>query len=297
MANSWWEIRVLCDPSLEESIFWRLNKFGCSGTARSVKGQSYLICAYIPQIKAQLLDIAALSLWLRQDALICNISPPVTRWRLIDEEDWSSSWKQHWQPQEIGDSLLVYPAWLTPPTDSDRVILRLDPGVAFGTGTHETTQLCLESIEMRLSFQEQKQVIADIGCGSGILSIAALLLGASQVYAVDTDPLAVQATRSNCHLNQLSDSALVVSEGSIQELLTLVPDGVDGFLCNIQAEVILNLIPYFNKLAKPQGWGILSGILLEQAKPIADTLEQYDWGVGSFWKRGDWCCLNIRRES
>lgn len=298
MANSWWEIRVLCDSDLEESVFWRLDKFGCSGTATESKGKSFLIRAYIPQIKAQLLDLAALSLWLRQDALILGLPQPITRWHLIDEEDWASSWKQYWHPTEIGDRFLVYPAWLTPPSDSNRLILRLDPGAAFGTGTHPTTQLCLESLEMRLDpeVNNKQPLIADIGCGSGILSIGAILLGSPKVYAVDIDPLAVKAARSNRHLNHINPADLVINKGSVQELLDLIPDGVDGLLCNILAEVIIDLIPQLTQLAKSDSWAILSGILLEQAKPIADTLEQNGWLVAALWKRQDWCCFNIRRN-
>lgn len=296
MANSWWEIRILCDPELEESVFWRLEKFGCSGTATEVKGQSYLVRAYIPQIKAQLLDLAALSLWLIQDALIFNLPHPITRWGLIDEEDWASSWKQHWQPTEIGDFLVIYPAWLTPPTDTEKIILRLDPGMAFGTGTHPTTQLCLESLEMRLETDADKMVIADIGSGSGILSIGAVLLGAQKVYAIDNDPLAVKAARANRHLNGIDPANLVINKGSIEELLELIPGGVDGIVCNILAEVIIEMIPQMTTLAKPQAWGILSGILVEQAKPVADILEQYNWVVAALWKRDVWCCFNIRRN-
>ncbi|ACK72172.1 ribosomal protein L11 methyltransferase [Gloeothece citriformis PCC 7424] len=297
MANSWWEIQVLCDPNLEESVFWRLDKFGCSGTATEIKGQSSVIKAYIPQITTQLLDLAALSLWLIQDALLVNLPRPITRWRLIDEEDWASSWKQHWQPTEIGDRMIIYPAWLTPPTDTDQIIIRLDPGSAFGTGTHATTQLCLESLEMRLTMDAEPVTLADIGCGSGILSIGAILLGAQKVYAVDTDPLAVSATRSNRHLNEIDPNHLIVNQGSIEQLLDLIPGQVDGIVCNILAEVIMDMIPQFTALTKPKSWAILSGILLEQAKPIADTLEQHDWVVAALWKRGDWCCFNIRKNS
>ena len=295
MSNSWWEIHVRCDASLEESVFWRLTKFGCSGTATENKGEYVQIRAYLLQIKAQLLDLAALSLWLSQDAVLLGLSPPTTHWYLIDEEDWGSTWKQHWHPTDVGDRFLVQPAWLEPPADTERLILRLDPGLAFGTGTHETTQLCLESLEMRLSRNSSDMVIADIGCGSGILSIGAVLLGAEKVYAVDTDPLAVQAARSNRHLNRINPSNLVINQGSIQELIELLPEGVNGILCNILAEVIIEIIPELTTLAKPSSWGILSGILVDQAKPIADTLEQHGWTVAALWKRESWCCLNIRR--
>ncbi|WP_107668239.1 50S ribosomal protein L11 methyltransferase [Cyanothece sp. BG0011] len=295
MSNNWWEITILCHPHLEESITWRLDKFGCSGTSREIKGKSYVIQAYAPQIQYQSLDISALSLWLQQDALVLNLPQPLTRWKLIEEEDWASSWKDHWEPTEVGDRFIVYPAWLTPPQTTDKLILKLDPGVAFGTGTHPTTQLCLESLEMRLSKSPENVVIADIGSGSGILSIGAILLGASKVYGVDIDPLAVKATRENRHLNEIHPDRLVINQGSLTELLDLVSEGVDGIVCNILAEVIIDLIPHFSKLAKPNTWGVLSGILIEQSQAIADTLEQEGWIVAALWKRKQWCCFQIRK--
>ncbi|HAC65039.1 MAG TPA: 50S ribosomal protein L11 methyltransferase [Cyanothece sp. UBA12306] len=296
MSISWWEISVLCHPNLEESIFWRLDKFGCSGTARETKGKSFLIRAYFPKMQAQSLDLAALSLWLKQDALLLGFPPPLTRWKLIDDEDWSSSWKEHWQPTPVGDRFLIYPAWLTPPEDSDRLILRLDPGAAFGTGTHATTQLCLESLEMRLINPKSEITIADIGCGSGILSIGAVLLGATKIYAVDIDPLAVNAARGNRHLNHIHPSTLMINQGSVAEVLELAPEGVDGIVCNILAEVIIDLIPQLTALAKPKTWAILSGILLDQSQAISDTLEQHGWIVATLWKQQEWCCIQIRRN-
>ena len=296
MANSWWEIEILCDRALEDLTFWRLEKFGCRGMSSEIKGHSFLVRAYLPEIQAQMLDLAALSLWLRQDALTVGLPVPMVQSHLIDEEDWASSWKQYWQPQEIGDRLLIYPAWLPLPEQSERMLLRLDPGVAFGTGTHQTTQLCLEALEMRLGDDASKVVVADIGCGSGILSTASILLGAKKVYAVDTDPLAVRAARSNRELNNISADRLVVEQGSIDRLLPMLDEPVDGFVCNILAEVIIDLVPEMDAIAKPKSWGIISGVLLEQVKPVADTLEQHGWSVATLWRRQDWCCFNIRRS-
>lgn len=298
MANSWWEINIVCDPTLEDLIFWRLDDFGFRGTANEIKGSFCLVLAYLPEERASMLDLGALSLWLRQDALCVEKPPPVVKWHLIDEQDWASSWKQYWHPQEVGDRFLIYPAWLPIPEDSDRIVLRLDPGVAFGTGTHPTTQLCLESLEMRLGYQlpEEDVFVADIGCGSGILSLAALLLGARKVYAVDIDPLAVKASRSNRKLNQIAPGSVVVERGSIERLKEMLTEPVDGLMCNILAEVIVDLIPQLDTIVKPTTWAVLSGILLDQAKPIADTLEQHGWIVAALWKQGEWCCFNIRRS-
>ncbi|HEY9908674.1 MAG TPA: 50S ribosomal protein L11 methyltransferase [Thermosynechococcaceae cyanobacterium] len=301
MASSWWEIQVLCDPALEETVSWRMETFGSRGTSSETKGYSRLVCAYLPQEQAHVLDLAALALLVRQDALCVGLPSPPIQWNLIDEEDWASSWKQYWKPQPVGDRLLIHPAWLPLPEKPDRTLILLEPGVAFGTGDHATTQLCLESLEMRLDATMAEHpvsdlVIADIGCGSGILSIAALLLGAGQAYAVDTDPLAVRATQENRELNHIDPDRLVVEQGSVDRLTKLIPAPVDGLVCNILAEVIIDLIPQMSTIIKPTTWGVLSGLLLDQAKPVADTLEENGWIVAALWKRQDWCCLHIRRS-
>ncbi|NES65697.1 MAG: 50S ribosomal protein L11 methyltransferase [Okeania sp. SIO2D1] len=297
MAYNWWEIRVLCHLNLEEVIAWRLDTFGCRGTASQVKDNQCFIWAYIPEEQAQMLDLSALAINLRQDALCMNLQIPAVDWDLIEEEDWASSWKQYWQPQEIGDRFLINPAWLDLPENLDRIILRLDPGAAFGTGTHPTTELCLESLEMRLGLEPNPEaIIGDIGCGSGILSIGAALLGVRQIYAVDIDPLAIRSTIGNRKLNDITAEKLIVEHGDIEHLINLASGPVDGIVCNILAEVIIDIIPRLEAIAKPTTWGVLSGILLEQSKSIADTLEENGWVVATLWKRGEWCCFNIRRS-
>lgn len=295
MANTWWEIQVTCSPVLEDTIFWRFENWNGRGTASERWGQKSLIKAYFPQQQFCNVDLAALALRFQQDALCLGVSElPGVTWSLIEEEDWAKSWKKYWQPRPVGDRLLINPAWMELPKDTSRVVLKLDPGTAFGTGTHPTTQLCLESLEMRLSDPSAAALtLADIGCGSGILSIGAMLLGAQKVYAVDTDPLAVKAAAENRDLNGIAPEHIQIAEGSIEGLMVSEP--VDGILCNILAEVIVKLIPHFNSIAKESTWGILSGVLLEQSKWVADTLEEHNWTVATLWRRGDWCCLNIRR--
>ncbi len=295
MSNNWWEIKIDCIPDLEENIFWRLSEFGCKGMSTQQQGREILISAYIPQVQVKLLAISDLSMVLEDDAREIGCELPVTKCNLIDEEDWSSSWKQHWQPQQIGDRLLINPAWLEPPTDSDRIILKLDPGVAFGTGTHATTQLCLEALEMRLQ-PGTNLTIADIGCGSGILSTAALLLGAQQVYAVDNDPLAVKATDENRALNLIPAEKLIVELGSIEELHLMIPAPVDGFVCNILADIIIQLAPSMAAIVKPKGWAILSGILSSQVADVSHVLEQNGWVVGTVWNRLEWSCINLKHK-
>ena len=307
MSNRWWEIVIKCEPILEESVFWRIEEFGCSGTATEIvldneqefefefEDKQTSIRTYIPEIKAQLLDLSTLSSYLKKDAETLEASIPEVQWRLIDEEDWASSWKQHWKPMEIGDRFIILPAWESLPEESSRSILRLDPGAAFGTGTHPTTQLCLESLEMRLYNDAENQTIADIGCGSGILSLGSILLEAKKVYAVDTDSLATKTCRSNCQLNEIDSDRITVFDGSIEKLIE-TNEIFDGIICNILAETIIKLFPQFNQITHEKSWAILSGILLTQADLIADIVEEQGWTVAALWKRKDWCCFNIRRS-
>lgn len=292
MANQWWEIKVKAHPDLEETVFWRLQELGSQG-AITEKIEDYLIITgYLSTLSIDVLDLAAFSLKLRQDFMLFNQPFPNVKWQLINEEDWASSWKENWQPLEIGDRLLIYPAWLDVPKNPDRIVLRLDPGSAFGTGVHPTTQLCLESLEMRLSYDSNDVTIADIGCGSGILSIAASLFGVKQIYSVDTDSLAVKATKENSHLNKIN--TINIGQGSIEKLKSMTEEKFDGILCNILAEIIKDMIPQMTEIIKPDGWAILSGILIEQSMEIANLLEENGWIIATLWKRENWCCINAR---
>ncbi|MGQ9836908.1 MAG: 50S ribosomal protein L11 methyltransferase [Cyanobacteriota bacterium] len=290
---AWWDLSLVAPVAQEDLIFWRLESFGCQGmTSQSYGSDQLRIHAYLPCFRVNLLDLAALCLRLKQDALIAGYPIPQLHWERLEPEDWSSAWKRYWQPQAIGDKLLICPAWLEPPPHPGRHLLRMDPGMAFGTGTHPTTQLCLESLEMRLETwggEPPAATLADVGCGSGILSLAAAKLGVKQVFAVDTDPIAVQTTLLNRDMNGLTDR-IVVAQGSLEH----IPQMVDGLVCNILTDVILDMIPEFRLVVNEGGWLILSGILIDQAKFVAEMLEANEWVVAALWKRGEWCCLNAR---
>jgi ribosomal protein L11 methyltransferase len=231
---------------------------------------------------------------LKQVAADVGFSLGSVGWSTIQEQDWASSWKDYWHPTEVGDRLLIHPDWLPLPAQTDRIILRLNPGVAFGTGAHATTQLCLIALEQQFAQPiTHPCTVADIGCGTGILAIAALQFGADQAFAVDTDPLAVQAAQECRDLNAIDPSRMVVTEGSIDEAIAQAKQPIDGFCCNILAHVIIELVPKMQHLSRPKGWGILSGILQKQVPDVVDALTAQGWQVKQRWQQEDWACLKI----
>ncbi|MEO0768965.1 MAG: 50S ribosomal protein L11 methyltransferase, partial [Cyanobacteria bacterium J06649_4] len=196
--------------------------------------------------------------------------------------------------EEIGDKLLINPAWMEPP-ETERTILTLDPGSAFGTGVHATTQLCLEALEKQ---SLENATLADIGCGSGILSIVALLYGAKQAFAADVDPLAISSTQSNAAVNNIDPACLPVQVGSLPEIITMAQAAnelpVDGIVCNILSEIIVGLIiPRLSELAGPNTWGILSGILTSKAPWVEEHLVAYGWQVTGITHQDEWCAMTI----
>jgi ribosomal protein L11 methyltransferase len=287
-SNQWWEVTVTCPLALEDSIYYAFEELGSKGTASQTKDSSRIVTAYLPQaqIEPKALDAFKLS-------LLDAHTQVTVDWQLIDEEDWAKSWKRHWQPEKVGSRLLINPAWLEPPA-TKRTILTLDPGSAFGTGAHATTQLCLEALEKQ---NLTDITLADIGCGSGILSIVALLYGAHQAYAADVDPLAFSSTRANADLNGIAPERLQVQVGSLPEIIAMAQQAlpVDGIVCNILAEIIVGLIiPRLSELAGPNTWGILSGVLTRKASWVEEHLSAHGWQVTDMAHKDEWCSMTIR---
>ena len=299
---SWWRLELACPPELEESLLWKLELLGVPRVAlrhRPEAPQQRQLLAWLPaadwpEAERQQLE-AALAPLAEPFALQL---PPIT-WTRQDDEDWSLSWKQHWQPDPVGRTLLILPVWLElPAAHADRRVIRLDPGSAFGTGSHPTTRLCLEAIEA-LADQAGGSLgsirVADLGCGSGILGLAALLQGAARVAAVDTDSLAVRATQDNAALSGCSDR-LQVGLGSAQTLATLLEGRpADLLLCNILAPVIEALSPTFHTLLGATGVGLMSGLLVDQAPGLEQALLEQGWRAQLTAQQGLWGLMTIRR--
>ena len=224
---------------------------------------------------------------------------PVPTYKQIADQNWMEAWKQHYKPILIGRQLVILPAWMDSPEPS-RVAIKIDPGMAFGTGTHPTTQLCLELMEEwfnQYKIQNQSKTVIDIGCGSGILSIAALKLGASQALGVDIDTESITNSRENATSNKVGDE-LILGVGSVPEIL----DGKFAFkkaplvVANILAPVIVRLFDArLADLMDDHGAIILSGILFEQEQSVIEAGQAKGLEMNERRQLGDWVALQMSR--
>ncbi len=187
-------------------------------------------------------------------------------WKKIVDQDWVLKWQENLKPMLFANKLWICPTWCEVP-DPHAINIFLDPEMAFGTGSHQTTALCLEWIAQSLP---DNCTMIDYGCGSGILAIAAAKLGASKVYAVDIDPTALEVTRSNAEKNQIDLQSMEIC------LANQLPQiKADVLVANILAQPLLQLAPLFAQLLKPQGQIVLSGILVEQAAKVQNCYAEF----------------------
>ncbi len=207
----------------------------------------------------------------------------------VSEEDWANNWKAYFKPLPVGERLLICPTWEPIPETDGRAVLSIDPGMAFGTGGHDTTRLVLETLEKAVTPETE---LLDIGCGSGILSIAALLLGAKRAFGVDIDPLAVKTARENGALNGMAEPRFTVCEG---DLAARVTGRYDVVAANIVADAIIALSPAVPAFLKDGGTYIVSGIIDTREDEVLAALETSGFAVTGRRESGGWLCLRCVR--
>jgi len=206
------------------------------------------------------------------------------------KEEWENNWKQYFHTMEIGDRLVIKPKWEDYDNQSGRKVLSIEPGLAFGSGTHETTRLCLETLEPYIT---PDTTVLDIGCGSGILSIAALLLGAKRATGVDIDPLAVKTARENGLENGFSAPQYVVLCGN---LATDVKGKFDVVVANIVADVIILFCKDVGRFLNDGGVFITSGIIDTREQDVLDAFRQYGFTVTARHTKNGWVCFTCERK-
>ncbi len=221
------------------------------------------------------------------ERLATALGPHITetaRVRRVENREWERVWLTDWKSMRFGRRLWVCPHEAEPPQDADAVVVRLDPGLAFGTGTHPTTALCLQILD---SLPIMGRSVIDYGCGSGILAIAALKLGAAHVWAVDLDPQALLATRANALANGVSSSIDVQGvEGSLPPAYCV--------MANILAGPLIELAPTLTDACEPGGYLLLSGLLKTQAYAVKAAY-RHAFDMVQVVERDDWCCIYARR--
>jgi ribosomal protein L11 methyltransferase len=300
----WLEVSLTVEEELAEAVAEVLSRFAAQGSVALEQAVTYDAAetegrAYGPvRVFGYLAADEGLEDTRRrlEEALwhLGQIRPlPMPEYRWIEDQDWMETWKAHYHPIPIGERLLVAPPWAEVKPDN-RMLVQIDPSMAFGTGTHPSTQLCLQLLER---YMQPGQDVIDVGCGSGILSIAAVRLGARRALAVDIDQAAVRATRENAELNGVSQF-IEVGLGSVREVLngsfSLRKAGI--VLVNILAPVILRLLDEgLIKLVAPNGVLILAGILQEQAAEVLTAAGKHGLVLLAQVQNEDWVGLALQK--
>ncbi len=282
----WVRIGVECAEGATDAVAAALLAEGCGGTEHSDAG----VAGYLPVDDT--LEGRLLSLHERLDALPAEMqpTPPETILTFVQEEDWAEAWKAHFHPIPIGERLVVAPSWSDYIPLPQQVVVELDPGMAFGTGAHPTTRLCLEALERGLHGGE---TVVDWGTGSGLLAVAAAKLGAARVLAGDVDPLAVSIARENCARNGVEGRVTVV-EGESPGILNAQADVT---VCNILAGVIIELAEALADVTRPGGRLIASGIIDTRAEEVKSRLSETGFDVVETRIEGEWVAMiAVRRH-
>ncbi|NLY53705.1 MAG: 50S ribosomal protein L11 methyltransferase [Firmicutes bacterium] len=206
----------------------------------------------------------------------------------VEDTDWATVWKEFYKPVAVGEKLLIKPSWeeIKP---TDRLVIELDPGMAFGTGNHPTTTMCLDILERYIRGGER---VIDVGCGSGILSIAAARLGAAEVEALDYDPVAVRIARENVAINKVEGQVSVRES----DLLQAASGPADIIVANIIARIIIELTPAVKAFLRSDGLFIASGIIGERREQVIATLAEHDFQVIEELSESDWHALVCRQR-
>ena len=208
----------------------------------------------------------------------------------VNEEDWANSWKEYYKPIKIGEKIVIVPAWEKYTQQEGEIIVRMDPGMAFGTGTHETTRLVIKLLEKYITSGMR---VADVGCGSGILAICASKLGAKECKAYDIDPVAVKVANEN-----IKDSGLSNVTCEVSDLLRQVDNSApyDVICANIVADIIIRMMPDVGALMNEASVILASGIIIERSQDVISAFEEHGFKIVERVDENGWCALAVMKK-
>jgi len=275
----------------ESALYWDFADMDKIGTDTPCV-KAYL--AVLPENEPVLEEARAAIRRLKEMELGFDIGTLVMTVTVRDEEDWANNWKQYYKPLNIGDRLLVLPSWEEEPEGNTRTVLKLDPGMAFGTGAHHTTRMCLEYLE---SVVGAGSTVLDLGCGSGILSIAGLLLGAKDAVAVDIDPIAERIAFENAEMNGLGTENYHIHIGDVlsdSDLQKKIAGQYDVVVANIVADVIIRLAPIARGFCKRGTPFVVSGIIDERRDEVIAALKAAGFTVENTKNAEGWNAILSR---
>lgn len=219
----------------------------------------------------------------------------------LEEQDWENNWKQYFKPFPVGEKLMIKPSWEVLENDYGRQVIEIDPSSSFGTGSHTTTRLCLEKIEEVLPTLHKDAQVLDMGCGSGILGIAAVKLGAAHINAVDIDENSARIAKENYEVNNIDVAKYDVFAGNIldnEELYNKIGSvRYDMIAANIVADVIIWMAPMFKKFLAQDGKLIVSGIIAERSEEVIAALVKNGFEVEDFTEKEDWAVVVLCHAS
>ncbi len=288
------ELSVEVDSESTEPVCEAFRRYGCERIVVEKLDPSgphprLLVKAYSHNDESRETLIANMEVVVRLLGLVREVGGLQTR--VLQEEDWALAWRRQYTIQHLGKRLIVCPTWLSYKPEQHEVVVRLDPGMAFGTGVHPTTRMCLQVLDGLI---KPGMHIADVGCGSGILSIAAVKLGASKALALDVDTLAVKVARENVEANGVSQ-LVEVAEGTLRHDPSHPAPDYDLIVANITLNPILELAPHIVNSLGSGGLAILSGLLQEQGPTVDSAFEALGACLESRTTIDDWLTLVFRK--
>ncbi len=310
---NWREITIITTSEASDAVSEMLNSFGAGGVSiedpydikkeierkglldyadesfLSRLGEDVTVKAYFSEDS----DIEAIVAGIKEKLGEIGKYLPVGRGfagvSIVNEEDWANAWKKYYKPFRISDRVVIKPSWEDYVPEGKEIIVELDPGMAFGTGSHETTRMCAVLLDKHI---KPGDTVMDAGCGSGILSIIAAKLGAGRVVAFDIDGTAARVARDNVEKNGAGD-VVEVSRGTIED----VPDfAFNIIVANIIAEVIISMAPQVPRYLESRGLFITSGIIRERRQDVIDACEKTGFELAEEKAEGEWVALVFRKQ-